>query len=82
MSKEKRKKVIVVEDTPFGSNVFETIGEVRKQIGKTEYHKKRNPEAKTVFSKINKSNSHDARDSCLILPCRTSTWGEIYPYKQ
>jgi len=52
--KVKRKKIIVIEETPFGSNVFETIGEETKPIGKTKFHIKKNPNKKTVFQVENK----------------------------
>ena len=52
--RELKKKVIVIEETPLGSNIFETIAEEYKDVGRTEAHKRRNMNKKTVFFLPNK----------------------------
>jgi hypothetical protein len=53
--KELERKVIIIEKTPYGSNVFETIGEETKPMTtKTFFHGKRNPNKKTIFQIVNK----------------------------
>ena len=52
--KELKKKVIVIEETPLGSNIFESIAEEYKEIGKTEFHRRKNINKKTVFFLSNK----------------------------
>jgi len=52
--KELKKKVIVIEETPFGSNIFESTAEELKSVGKTTFCRKKNPDKKTIFQIINK----------------------------
>lgn len=52
--KELKKKIIVIEEGPLGSNIFETIAEEVRPIGKTGFHMKKNPDKKTVFQVTNK----------------------------
>jgi len=52
--KELKKKVIVIEETPYGSNIFETTAEKIKEIGKTRFRRKKNPNKKTIFQIMNK----------------------------
>lgn len=54
MTKEVKKKIIVIEETPGGSNIYETIGEEKTSIGKTTFKRKKNPNKKTVFQIENK----------------------------
>lgn len=37
---ELKKKIIVIEESPLGSNILETIAEETKPIGKTQFHRR------------------------------------------
>jgi hypothetical protein len=52
--KELKKKVIVIEESPYGSNIFESTAEKIQQIGKTNFRRKKNPNKRTIFQIINK----------------------------
>ena len=52
--KELKKKVIVIEETPFGSNIFESTAEKIQEVGKTTFRRRKNPDKKTIFQIINK----------------------------
>jgi len=54
MTEKTKKKVIVIEETPLGSNIFETIGEEVTPIGRTNFRRKKNPDKKTIFQIENK----------------------------
>jgi len=51
VTKELKKKVIVIEPTALGSNIVESTGEI---LSKTKWHMKRNPNKKEIFFKNNK----------------------------
>jgi len=52
--KELKKKVIVIEESPLGSNILETVGEKTEDIGRTDFNRKKNPNKKTIFQIENK----------------------------
>lgn len=52
--KELKKKVIVIEESPLGSNIYETVAEEYKDVGNTEFHRRKNVNKKTVFFLPNK----------------------------
>lgn len=52
--RELKKKVIVIEESPYGSNIFESVAEELKEIGQTTFHFKKNPNKTTVFQAVNK----------------------------
>jgi hypothetical protein len=50
-----KKKVIVIEETPIGSNIIETIGEQFKQLDRgSESHRRPNVNKKTLFMSVNR----------------------------
>jgi hypothetical protein len=52
--KELKKKIIVLEESPLGTNILESVAEELRPIGRTDFHRKKNPNKKVLFQVINR----------------------------
>ncbi len=55
MKKKIKKKIIVLEPSPYGTNIMETTAEETKNIGRTQFHlKKKNPNRNLIWKQQNR----------------------------